>query len=114
MKAQERIITDIWYEFEQWSGGYDENDCNSDVVFELSDGSRWVATFYTYQNLNSIANKNKTTGECLCGEYFYADKPIFISKMKKEIIISVLNDIISHETDLSYVFGRIEKHEEIK
>lgn len=38
-------ITNIWYEFEHWSEAIDELDCNSDVIFELSDGSKWCATF---------------------------------------------------------------------
>ena len=38
---------------------------------------------------------------------FIADKPIFISAMNKELIISVLGDIIANETDLSSVFTKV-------
>lgn len=100
-------IREIWFEFEAWAEGYDENDAISDVHFELNDGTKWCATFLTYQALLSLAKKNQATGECLCGRYFYADKPIFISKLNKELIISVLHDIIQTETDLSFVFTEI-------
>lgn len=100
-------IKNIWFEFEEWADGYDEYDENSDVHFELSDETKWCAAFYTYQNLLSISKKNQATGECLAGQYFYADKPIFISKMNKELIISTLNDIIKSEKDLSCVFTRV-------
>lgn len=100
-------IKNIWYEFETWADGYDEYDENSDVVFELSDGTKWCATFFTYKNLLSISKKNQVTGEFLSGRYFLADKPVFISEMKKDTIISVLNDIIRTEKDLSRVFTRI-------
>lgn len=100
-------IKSIWYEFELWQEGYDEEDENADVVFELSDGTKWCASFYTYQNLLSLSKKNQMTGEELSGQYFLADKPIFISKMKKELIVSVLNDILRTPRDLSDVFTRV-------
>ena len=100
-------IKKIWFEFEEWQNGYSELDENSDVHFELDDGSKWCAEFFTFQNLISISNKNQNTGEYLGGQYFYSDKPIFISKMNKEVIISVLNDIICNESDLSAVFTKI-------
>lgn len=100
-------IKSIWYEFEEWADGYDEHDTNSDVVFELSDGTKWCATFFTYQNLLSLSRKNHTTGEFLSGRYFLADKPVFISEMKKDIIISVIDDIIRTEKDLSCVFTEV-------
>ena len=106
-------IVDIWYEFEEWSEEIDVNDCNSDVVFELSDGSKWCVTFYTYQNLLTLSKKNKNTGELLSGHYFYADKSIFISKMEKGIILSVINDIINNKIEneeelLPCIFTRVE------
>lgn len=101
-------IRNIWFEFEMWEDGFDEYDENSDVHFELSDGTKWCATFITYKNLLSLSKKNQVTGECLSGQYFYADKPIFISKMSKELIISVLGHIIQTEKDLTCAFTRIE------
>lgn len=100
-------IKNIWFEFEAWADGYNENDENSDVYFELNDGTKWCATFITYKNLLSISDKNMATGECLSGQYFYADKPIFISKMNKNLIMSVLDDIIQTETDLYCIFTKI-------
>lgn len=100
-------IRSIWFEFDEWADCYDEYDENFDVHFELSNGTKWCATFITYQNLISISKKNQLTGEYLSGRYFYADKPIFISKINKQLIISVLNDIIQTEKDLSYVFTKI-------
>ncbi len=101
-------IQNIWFEFEEWANGYNETDENSDVHFELEDGSKWCASFFTYQNLLSLARKNQQTGEHLSGQYFYTDKPIFIAKMEKELIISVLSDIIQHEQDLSSIFTKID------
>lgn len=101
-------IREIWFEFDEWSDRHDEDDSNADVCFELNDGTKWCASFFTYRNLLSLSEKNRTTGECLSGEYFYADKPIFVSKISKELIVSVLNDIIQTEKDLSCVFTKLD------
>ena len=101
------IIKNLWYESDQWSNEYSIDDVNSDVMFELSDGTKWSAFFITYQNLFSLSNKNQETGECLAGQYFYADKPIFISEMNRKLIMSVLQEIIQSEPDLTSVFTKI-------
>lgn len=101
------IIKNLWYEFDQWSNGYSIDDVNTNVIFELSDGTKWSAFFITYHNLLSLSKKNRETGECLEGQYFYADKPIFISEMNKELVLSVLHDIIQNEPDLTSVFTKI-------
>lgn len=99
-------IKNIWYEFEEWSEEVDQEDCNADVIFELQDGSKWCASFYTFQNLLSLSRKNSITGECLSGTYFYVDKPIFISKMDKTIILSVIKDALQNDL-LSYMFTKV-------
>lgn len=103
-----RNIKSIWFEFEEWEEMYDEMDENTDVHFELTDGTKWCATFFTYQNLLSISKKNQETGECLSGEYFYAHKPIFISKITRECILRVIENIIREEVDLEVIFIRLE------
>ena len=94
MAKDEREIRDIWFEFDEWRDGYSETDENADVIFELSDGSRYCGTFFTYANLESQVKRLRATGECLFGKYFLADKPIFVEKMSKQLIISVINDIL--------------------
>lgn len=63
-------IEKIWYEFLETQDSVDRFDCNSDVIFELNDGSKWVATFFTYQNIETLRKKNQLSGECLNGIYF--------------------------------------------
>ena len=43
----------VWCEFEVWPS-YDPLDDNSDVIVTLEDGSRWAATFMTYQNVKTL------------------------------------------------------------
>lgn len=88
-------IQKIWYEFMELQDAIDRFDCNSDVIFELSDGSKWSATFFTYKNIETLRKKNEQSGECLDGTYFCAADMILISEMSEEIIRAVLEEILS-------------------
>lgn len=59
--------------------------------------------------IRQVAEKNKCTGEVHGGQYFYSDKPIFINKIDKALIVSVLNDIIQTETELDKVFTKVDR-----
>lgn len=90
-----RYIKKIWYEFLMWESPFDPSDCNSDVIFELDDGSRWVVTFFTYKNIETIRNTNRCTGECLYGTYFCATDMVLISEISVETIKAVLQEMLS-------------------
>ena len=93
----ESKITSIWFEADVWAEPYDENDSNMDVIFTLGNGTKWVATFFTYQNILSLSRKNKVTGECLNGLYFCATDMILIERLNKEDIQRVLNEMIKED-----------------
>ena len=86
----ENTITNIWFEFTVAHGSIDRYDCNSDVIFELNDGSKWEATFFTYKNIETLRKKNQLSGECLNGTYFCATEMILVSEMSEEVIRAVL------------------------
>ena len=90
-------ITSIWYEADEWAELFSENDDNMDVIFTLSDGTKWIASFFTYRNILSLARKNKETGECLNGLYFCAADMILIEKLTKDNIQRVLDEILKKE-----------------
>ena len=100
-------IRNLWFAFDAWQDGFNPENCNADVHFDLPDGSRWCASFYTYQNLLHLAQKNRETGECLSGQYFYADKPVFIDRMTKERIIAVICDILAEVRNPETVFTKV-------
>ena len=94
----EMKINNIWFEFDNWSNGYNHQDDNTDVIFTLDDDSKWIASFFTYENIALINKKNKTTGECLNGLYFCASNMILIENISKENIIKVLNKLITNNS----------------
>lgn len=92
-------IKSIWIESEENGpilGGIKELNDNSDVIVEFQDGKRFIASFYTYKNIEWLRNKNKKTGECLGGRYFWGSDMILVEKINRteieEIIEHLIND----------------------
>ena len=85
----------IWIEAEQWaSGQWDRADCNSDVIVSFRDGAEWVATFFTHKNIATLTDKNKRTGECLGGKYFWASDMIILDELTRERVEEVVAHLI--------------------
>ncbi len=72
-------------------------DCNIDVIVTFSTGERYVATFFTYQNITSLTNKNRLTGEWLGGQYFWATDMILIDRIDPVLIRQVIDNLISDD-----------------
>ena len=98
----------MWIEAEQWARGeWEPIDCNSDVIVSFEKGAEWVATFFTYQNILSLAKKNQSTGECLNGKYFWATDMILVDELTRERVEEVVSHLI--ETgEFESVFKRAE------
>jgi hypothetical protein len=48
----------VWIETEIWPvGSWDTNDANTDVTVVLPDRSKWIASFFTYQNIETLRQK---------------------------------------------------------
>lgn len=85
----------IWIEAEEWAPGeWTPRDDNTDVIVTFEDGARWVATFFSYQNIVSLAEKNHQTGECLGGKYFVATDAILVDEVTRQRIKEVVVDLI--------------------
>ena len=88
----------IWIEAEQWAAGeWIPADCNSDVIVSFEKGAEWVATFFTYQNISSLAKKNQSSGECLNGKYFWATDMILVDELTRERVEEVVIDLIANQ-----------------
>ena len=62
----------IWIEVEEWTEGeWNIEDDNTDVIVTFSDRSKWIASFFTYKNIQTLIEKNKQTDENLNGAYFW-------------------------------------------
>lgn len=57
------LTKNIWIEAEEWAEGeWNFEDDNTDVKVTFSDRSVWIATFFTYKNIQTLREKNIKTG----------------------------------------------------
>ena len=104
-------IKNIWIETEEkgtiQSGKAELND-NSDVIVTFENGEKYVATFFTFDNIEWLRQKSQKTGECLNGKYFFATDLILIDKLNREEIIEVINYLIN-QGEFFTAFDKINK-----
>ncbi|REK63700.1 MAG: hypothetical protein DF221_09260 [Brevibacillus sp.] len=73
------------------------NDTSVDVIVTLPDRTRWMATFFTFQNIKTLRQKYKETGVNLSGTYLWAVNMIICEDLSRETIEKVVDDIIADE-----------------
>jgi hypothetical protein len=95
----------LWIEAEEWDpSDWNPADDNTDVIVTFDDGSRWVATFFSYANILHLTEKDRRTGECLGGAYFWASDMILIDEVSRPRIEEVVQHLIQEgefETDFT-------------
>ncbi|WFR57099.1 hypothetical protein QA584_26380 [Anaerocolumna sp. AGMB13025] len=86
----------VWIEAEEWAvGEWDIHNGNTDVIVEFDNEKRWVASFFTYNNISKIVEKNKSTGECLNGKYFWSSDMILVDEVSRQRIQEVIQFLIN-------------------
>lgn len=104
-------IKDIWIESEEKGaliGGTLETNDNSDVIVTFNDGSRYVASFFTYKNIEHLRKKNQKTGECLNGRFFWASGMVIVERISRVEIEEIINHLLSQE-EFNSIFDRIQE-----
>lgn len=99
----------IWIEAEEWvEGQWNIDDDNTDAIVTFEDGSRWVASFFTYRNIQTLADKNKQTGECLHGKYLWGSDMVLVDECSRKRIEEVVSHLIM-SGEFEVVFSRCEE-----
>ncbi|WP_239617921.1 hypothetical protein [Cohnella mopanensis] len=97
----------IWIEAEEWAEGqWNINDDNTDVIVTFEDGSRWIASFYTYRNIQSLAEKNSQTGECLNGKYLWSSDMLLVDECSRRRIEEVIQYLMG-EQEFEHIFSQL-------
>jgi hypothetical protein len=97
----------LWIEAESWAQGeWDIDNGNTDVVVEFEDKTRWVASFFTYKNIEKLVERNQTTGECLHGKYFWSSDMILVDQISRESIDEIVKHLLN-EGSFASIFGKI-------
>ncbi|QDX94574.1 hypothetical protein EEL32_18130 [Brevibacillus laterosporus] len=89
-----KSIKKIWIEREEFATPPDVFDDNTDVIITFSDNTRWIASFFTYQNIESLRKQNQETGEKLHGTFYWSSDMVLIDNTKRETIEKVVNHLI--------------------
>lgn len=96
----------MWIEADEWlEDSWDRNDCNTDVIVVFRDRSKWIASLFTYQNVETLRKKNIQTGECMSGTYFWSSDMVLIDVISRESIELLIDHLIEHDNFKS-VFNR--------
>jgi hypothetical protein len=76
----------------------DSDNDNVDVEVRFKDGKLYTATFFTLQNIKSLFEKNKRTGECFSGLYFSCNDMVIVEKLTVEVIAEVVKKLVQENT----------------
>lgn len=96
----DKTIKTIWIESEDKGpiiGGQKNTDDNSEVIVTFSDDKKYVASFFTYDNVKTLTEKNRRTGELLGGKYFWASDMILVDRIDRDTIEKVIDDLIKEK-----------------
>jgi len=106
IKSEKQNYT-LWIEAEEWvPGHWVPDDDNTDVIVTFQDGRRWVASFFSYKNIEKLTNKNKETGECYSGAYFWSSDMILIDQVSRKRIEEIIEHLIEEE-EFEMIFTHI-------
>jgi hypothetical protein len=74
-----------------------KND-NVDVEVRFKNGELYTASFFTIENIASLFEKNKGTGECLSGLYFSSSDMVIVKIITFENIVNIVNGLIKEKS----------------
>lgn len=75
----------------------DEDDDNVDVQIDLDEGGFYTATFFTLRNLSTLFKKNKRSGECSSGLYFFCRDMVIVEKLSAKVIEDVVSALFERD-----------------
>lgn len=81
----------VWVEDEF---GIDPTDDNVDVAVDFENGDRYTATFFTIENLRSLIDRYRESGECANGLYVWASHMIVIDGLTRVNVNRAVEDLI--------------------
>lgn len=76
------------------SKGLDQLNDNVDVEVAFDNGTRYSATFFTLQNIQSLMDSYERSGECMKGLFFWAAEMIIVRTLSRQNIAKVVAALI--------------------
>ena len=82
------------FEFRVIGLEWDVDNDNIDVEVIVDKTERYVPTFFTMRNIESLLGKYRASGECASGTYFWAADLIVIRDLKLETIRTAVQTLV--------------------
>ncbi|MEM7374094.1 MAG: hypothetical protein AAF587_36210 [Bacteroidota bacterium] len=79
---------------------------HTDVIVELQNNEKFIASFFTFQNITNIQQDHIKSGEFLRGKYFWSRNMILIDRCTRENVMVVIKHLIE-EGDFPLVFQKL-------
>ena len=84
----------------------DNADCYTDIIVEMINGDKYVASVFTYTNIETLKNKHKKNGEYLNGKYLWAKGMFLIQNCSLDTVKEVVSHLID-EGEFTTTFYKI-------
>ncbi len=84
----------------------DPLDDNIDVNVTTASGERYFATFFTVQNIRTLMNRYRDTGECNGGTYLWSSAMIIVETLTVDVIYATVRDLM-HSGEFEHAFENI-------
>jgi hypothetical protein len=73
---------------------FDPKRGNTDVILSLENGTKYIASFFAYDNIEGLRLQHQLNGDFLHGSYFWDKNMILIKDCSLQTIETVVSDII--------------------
>ena len=83
---------------------YDDDNC--DVIVEFNNGDTYIASFFTFKNIETLRKNFSTTGECMNGKFFWSSDMFIIDNLKTDNVKKVIKYLIDNN-EFESVFKKL-------
>lgn len=73
---------------------YDPKSGNTDVIVSLENDKKYIASFFTYENIRILQDQHKKNGVFLDGTYFWDKHMVLVEECSLKSIETVVGDLI--------------------
>lgn len=77
-----------------------------DVVVHMDNGEQYVASFFTYRNIEEIRKENQRTGACLNGLYFWSKNMVLVEDCNPKTVRIIVEGLLE-DGEFGVVFERV-------
>jgi len=87
---------------------YNDEEENTEVIVFLSNGEKYTASFFSFENILQLRMKFQMTGEYLAGSYFFLNNLVLVEDCSTQTVRKVVEHLID-EGNFRGAFKRIDK-----